>query len=146
VTWNWTRGAGTLKVDFGNPLTATNYAFCIYDRAQGTPELKLVADIPPGGTCGHKSCWTATRHGFKYSDRSASADGVTSLVLTEGLEGFAQIRFKAAGVNLAMPPLPLDQDPTVTAQLRNSSGFCWDADYSAPATANDSAEFRDRSN
>jgi hypothetical protein len=44
-----------------------------------------------------------------------------------------------------MPLLPLVQDPTVTVQLKNDAGICWDADYSPPALRNVQSEFRDKS-
>jgi len=123
----------------------TSYGLCVYDETAGVPTLKLAADIPAGGTCAGKPCWKETGHGFKYADKDATPDGVVSLLLKEGLEGFAQIQLKAMGVNLAMPTLPLDQDTTVTVQLKNDQGVCWEADYSAPAITNSQVEFRDKS-
>lgn len=145
VTWKWTKGEATLKADFGDPLATTTYALCVYDETAGTPTLKLAADIPAGGTCAGKPCWTATAHGFKYADKDAIPDGVVSLVLKEGLEGFAKITLKGQGANLQMPILPLDQDPAVIVQLVNDQGVCWDANYTAPAIANEQVQFRDKS-
>jgi hypothetical protein len=50
---------------------------------------------------------------------------------------------KGRGANLALPTLPLAQP--VTVQLRSSTGVCWDAVYSAPASRNQSDLFRDKS-
>jgi len=44
-----------------------------------------------------------------------------------------------------MPALPLDQNPTVTVQLKNDQGICWEADYTAPAITNEQVQFRDKS-
>jgi 6-phosphogluconolactonase (cycloisomerase 2 family) len=145
LTWKWTKGEATLKADFGDPLATTSYALCVYDRAGGTPALKVAADIPAGGTCAGKPCWKETAHGFKYVAKDASPDGVVSLALKEGLEGLAKITLTAKGVNVEMPSLPLDQDSTVTVQLKNDWGICWDADYTAPAITNDQVQFRDKS-
>jgi hypothetical protein len=145
LTWKWTKGEGTLKADFGDPLATTSYALCVYDRAAGTPTLKVAADIPAGGTCAGKPCWKEKTHGFKYVDKEATPEGVVSLVLKEGLEGRTQITLKAKGINLEMPSLPLDQDPAITVQLKNDRGICWDADYTVPAIRNEQVEFRDKS-
>ena len=70
-----------------------------------------------------------------------------SLTLKEGFEGSAQITLKSKGVNLPMPTLPLAQDPAVTVQIKNDKGLlgiCWDADYAAPALANEQGQFRDK--
>jgi hypothetical protein len=145
LMWKWTKGTATLKTDFGNPLVATSYTLCAYDQTAGTPILLLTARIPPGGTCAGRPCWKETTRGFKYIDKDATPDGIVSLSLKEGLEGHAQIKLKGSGINLGMPPLPLDQDSTVTVQLRNDHGICWDADYTAPAITNEQVEFRDKS-
>jgi hypothetical protein len=145
LTWKWTRGAATLKADFGDPLASTNYVLCVYDQAGGAPTLRMAADIPAGDTCAGRPCWKETTRGFKYADKDRTPDGVVSLTLKEGLEGAAQIGLKAIGDNLQIPMLPLDQDATVTVQLKNDQGICWEANYTAPALKSDQVEFRDKS-
>jgi len=145
LTWKWTKGAGTLKTAFGDPSTTTDYALCVYDRIAGTPALVVAARIPAGGVCAGKLCWRATKRGFRYADPNGAADGVTAVTLKEGLDGASQIRVKAVGSSLAMPTLPLAQDPAVTVQMTNALGECWDADFGAPAIDDDETEFRDRS-
>ena len=64
-------------------------------------------------------------------------------MLREGLDaGKSKIIVKGKGLNLDMPPLPLD--PPVRVQLRNSAGMCWEACYSAPAIRNQTYQFKDR--
>lgn len=145
LRWKWTRGAATLKAEFGDPLTATNYALCLYDESANTPTLKLASTIPAGGTCAGKPCWKETARGFKYVNKQQTPDGIAFLSLKEGLEGFAQIVLKGIGANLRVPPLPLDQDSKVTVQLRNDLGTCWGATYSAPAIRDTQVEFRGKS-
>jgi len=82
---------------------------------------------------------------YRRGQRLGAADGVIALTLEEGLDGAAQIRLKAFGSNLALPVLPLAQDPAVTVQITNALGDCWDADFGAPAIGNVQAGFRDRS-
>jgi len=45
--------------------------------------------------------------------------------------------------NLLPPSLPLAQDPAVTVQLRSNAGQCWGAAFTAPASRNDAAQFKD---
>ncbi len=144
-TWNWAKGAGTLKPDFGDPTRTNGYSLCVYDDVEGTPGLAFSIDVPPGGTCEGKPCWSATESGFKYkSKRTANPDGLERLVLKEGVGGKATIQAKASGPNVTLPRLPFSQAPTVTVQLLNLDGFCWDADFSAPGKQNDGDGFLDK--
>lgn len=138
LAWSWVKGSATAKAEFGDPLTATAYDLCIYNA---TPTLVLAASIPPGGVCGTKPCWKATRHGFVYANKFLTPDGVQQLTLAEGLDGRAKIAAKGKGVNLDMPPLPLS--PPVRVQLKSTAGMCWEVTYSAP-TKNDAGQFKAR--
>ncbi len=145
LTWKWSQGAATLATDFGDPVTTTAYALCIYDRSGGTPTLVVAADVRAGGVCGGRPCWRERATGFKYVNRAASPAGIRSLLLKSGPTGHAKVVVNARGSDIAVPALPLLQDPSVTVEVRNDRGVCWAADYSAPALTNDAAEFRDRS-
>ncbi|MEO6026651.1 MAG: hypothetical protein ABIR79_07290 [Candidatus Binatia bacterium] len=145
LRWKWTRGAATVKGDFGDPLTTTSYALCVYDETAAGQALVLSADIAASGLCAGRSCWQENTRGFRYTNREGTAGGVTSLTLKAGDEGKAQIALKGLGTALAMPTLPFTQDPRVTVQLKNDLGLCWDATFSAPATKTTDTEFRDKS-
>jgi hypothetical protein len=82
--------------------------------------------------CLGKPCWETTPHGFRYSDKNLSPDGVLRLDLAAGADGKAKISFKGKGANLAMPTLPVGTLP-VTVQLRSSDGACFGATYNVPA-------------
>lgn len=143
--WTWAKGAVTPRAAFGTPTATTDYQLCIYDETAGTSRLALAAAIPAGGTCGRSPCWRATSTGFTYANRGGAPDGVSRVVLKEGtVPGRAKIQLRARGLDVAMPRLPLSQDPAVTVQLRNSDGACWEARYPAPATRNRSDRFKDR--
>jgi hypothetical protein len=140
LIWKWLRGSATAKSDFGNPTIDTAYELCVYDA---TTTLISTEHVPAGGICGSRPCWTETSTGFKYRDGQLAADGVGKLLLREGLEdGKARIIMKGQRGNLNMPALPLAQ--SVTVQLVNSIGNCWDAVYNEPADHNDSELFKDR--
>lgn len=137
VAWVWAKGSVTPKEDFGDPISTTHYDLCLYDEAS---TLVMTASVPPGGLCGKKACWKATKHGFTYVNKALAPDGVQQLVLVQGLlPGKAKITAKGKGVNLDMPPLPLAGP--VRVQLKNTGGACWEATYSAPLK-NDAAQFK----
>ena len=146
TTWKWGKGQATLRADFADPINTTSYALCVYDESAGIASLTMNATVPPGGLCAGNACWKASStRGFRYHDRNGSAGGVQSMSLTAGVDGKARISLKAKGVNLAMPSLPLHQDPRVIVQLKNSAGACWEADYSAPAATDTGSQFKDKS-
>jgi probable HAF family extracellular repeat protein/cysteine-rich repeat protein len=131
LSWKWVKGAVTTKAEFGDPLAETSYAFCIYDESAGVPARVYSRVVAPGGTCGTKPCWKATKTGYQYKNVGLAPDGELKLLLKEGLApGKAALKLKGKGSALALPPLPLDQDPRVRAQLRSSEGLCWEAGYS----------------
>jgi hypothetical protein len=145
LAWKWTRGADTAKADFGDPLTATRYALCVYDDTANGTVLVLAASVPAGGLCADRPCWQETTRGFRYKNRDGGSDGVSSLTLKEGAGGAAQIALKATGSALAMPAMPFAQSPRVTVQLKNDRGFCRESRFTAPATRTSDVEFRDKS-
>jgi hypothetical protein len=115
----------------------TAYDLCVYDAS---PALVMTASVPPGGLCGAKACWKATKHGFAYANKALTPDGVQQLILIEGLlAGKAKIAAKGKGVNLDMPPLPVTSP--IRVQLKSTAGVCWEARYSAPAK-NEPGQFK----
>jgi hypothetical protein len=149
LTWRWSKG-DTFLGHFGDPLTTTGYALCVYDRSGGAPSLALVATVPGGGMCGGQPCWQTAGPGYKYNNRDAGASAVQKIQLKAGQQAKGKLMVKAKGGLLA-PPTPvsgaeyLDQDPTVTVQLVNTLGHCWEATYSAPAQSNRPGLFVDKS-
>jgi hypothetical protein len=107
-------------------------------------------EAPPGGLCKDKPCWKATKPGFAYKDPTLNNDGLLQIQLVSGVAGKAKVVVKGKGFNLPMPPPAglglLHQDPTVTVQLSNSDGVCWEAEFSTPAKKNDLKQFNDKSN
>jgi 6-phosphogluconolactonase (cycloisomerase 2 family) len=138
LRWKWPTGAATTLGDFGDPLTTTDYALCIYDASAATqPVLRPVA--PAARSCAGDPCWkTPLAPGFRFKDNRHTL-GLRRLSLTPGAAGLALIKAQGAGTSLTMPTLPLT--PPVTVQLVNSLGECWEATYSTPIV-NDAVEFR----
>jgi hypothetical protein len=129
LNWKYTKGAATTLADFGDPLTSTDYTFCIYDQSVA-PQPILLAHAPAGGTCGTKPCWKAIKGGFKYDDKLLTPEGLQQVLLKSGAATKTKIVVKGKGVDLPMPALPLT--PTVTVQLKSETGVCWEAKFSAP--------------
>lgn len=149
LVWRWSKGNAPIST-FGDPVTTTEYALCVYDRSGGNATLVQVATVPPGGSCRGKPCWKAFNRGFKYRDRDAGQAGVKSIVLKGSVGTRAKIRLRAKGDHLALPAPAdserfFDQDPAVTVQLANSNGFCWQATYDTPAQRNRADRFKDKS-
>jgi hypothetical protein len=117
--------------DLGDPVASTGYAFCIYDHTAGVPALIYATSEPAGGTCDGKPCWKQKGDlWFTYRDPQRANRGVKRV--TVRVSRLTRTRFVATGPNVLMPTLPLGQDPKVTAQLINSNGECWGADFTSP--------------
>jgi hypothetical protein len=143
LRWKWT-GAGTSREAFGRPLADTGYLLCAYDTSAGTPTVVLDLAAPPAGACAGKPCWHETGTGFTYGDRELTPDGLRAVALRASAAGKGTLNVQGAGANLGLPALPLQKNPAVTVQFRNSAGACWEASYST-ATRNDATQFKAKS-
>ncbi len=143
LVWEWRRGEATSVADFGDPLATTGYALCVYDQVDGNPTLVLSPVVLGGATCGGRPCWEATRRGFVYVNEEDPPDGICRIMLRAGDAGRTRICVKAKGPSVGAI-IPFKQDPTVTVQLVNSIGECWETRYSAPAVVNDGSQFNDK--
>ncbi len=144
LLWTW-GGDGTSRNDFGNPLSDTSYALCLYGQNAGANHLLLEAKVPAGGRCSGKPCWLKNDTGFTYLDPRADAAGIAAITLRSTKSGEGTIAVLGFGDELDLPNLPLPQDPMVVVQLRNTfdGGRCWEARYSAPPKRNTDEQFSD---
>jgi hypothetical protein len=130
---------------FGNPVFGlAGYALCIY-RADGGPStLLLETQVPAGGACGvpPRPCWRMPSQlgGAKYRDAAAAADGIARIDLEAGVGGRAHVKVKGSGPGLGLS-LPVGSFTTITTQLVNGFGACWQSEHTAPARANDARRF-----
>jgi cysteine-rich repeat protein len=143
LAWNWRHGIPTTASDFGDPTSATGYALCLYDYSPAGAFLGTAMPIPAGGMCGQRPCWRATGRGFKYVNTAATPAGAQRLVLAL-IDGTPRITLTGLGPDLTLPTLPLQKEPKVVVQLRNTAGVCWEADYST-AIKNTVTEFKAKS-
>jgi hypothetical protein len=140
IGWRWAKGAVTTIGELGDPMTATAYALCVWDETAGVPSLAFGTQVPAGGTCGTRACWTRTPTGVKYANRDGTPDGVTNLTVGADLvAGKPKVKLKAKGAHVPSLGLPLAQDPRVIAQLVNGIGTCWEARYSTAITTGPAA-------
>jgi hypothetical protein len=140
LDWTFAHGDATAASELGNPRGTTPYGFCVFDA---TGALLVDVEVPPGGTCGGKPCWSAKRGRVLYRDPSGAATGLTEVAVKPGRAGKATARVSGRSAALALPPLPIVALP-LTVQLVNGAGACWGAVYSAPL-ANVADEFRAKS-
>jgi uncharacterized repeat protein (TIGR01451 family) len=143
LVFKWLRGAATSKEAFGNPTGTTDYQFCVYRG--GAPQLAMSANVPAGGTCEGRPCWTERSWGFKYKNKGGLPRGVTAIGLRSGVAEIARVFVKGRGVPLPMPDLPTLSSPVVVQVKNLESGACWEAVYSfPPAIKAGAAVFKDR--
>jgi len=143
VVLNWLEGEESTPSDFGAPTFNTDYGLCLYDSVDGTPTL--VGELTVAGG----PAWDEARNGrFRLKQKSGALDGKLVVELRVAEPGKAKARVKAVGTNLPLPgPIGSDayfeQDPTVIAELINSDGDCWSAEFDRSDTAaNKGARFR----
>jgi hypothetical protein len=151
LAWRWAKGEETMPQDYGDPLTETDYALCVYD-ASADPQPILSAFAPAHAGCPDVPCWrvlSGPGPTVEYIDagtefgRNNNPDGVRRVRLRPGAEGKAIVVVEGRGENLTLPGLPLT--PPVTVQLQASNDECWTAVYNpAGVRANGDGRFRAR--
>ncbi len=143
LQWKWKKGQATLNSEFLDPtLGAGASQICLYDSSANPQPLWQAAAFA-GGTCGSGPCWKASgSKGFKYKDRDATPEGITSIKLRSGSDGKAQVQVKGKGTNLALPALPVTLPVTVQYIIDDGvSSTCWQTIYSQ-AAKNDASSFK----
>ncbi len=143
IKWKLKKGQASEKADFGNPVTeAPEYAFCLYDSGVGEqPSFQVTVEAQ--GVCNDDPCWKEKTTSFRYKNKSGNAAGVAEVKFEAGPDREARLKFKAKGVNLVVPSLPLP-DGTITAQLAADNGTtieCWQVVYTEPKK-NDGTQYK----
>ena len=95
LTWRWTTGF-SIKADFGDPVNATAYDLCLYDKGTGSLRLVARASASAGESCSGAPCWNETPRGYKYRN---PAGPLQQLVLQGDLPGRAQITARSAAAD-----------------------------------------------
>jgi hypothetical protein len=135
LKWRHSRGEPSPPEDFGDPLTTTGFALCIYDES-ANPQPVFEAKLPPGGNFCHldpltaKACWdryplSGPAKKWQYRDRQYTPHGIFSGTFMPSEINKTKVDLTGKGSNL--PPAPLPFSGTVTAQVQNSPGKCWGA-------------------
>ena len=136
VQWKWAFGAATTFQELGHPDTTDGYTLCVFDQSTATPSVLFRADVPGGGLCGTRPCWTphgptAARTSWKYADRALVNDGVQSLELRVGSSGKSRVTLKGKGVHLPLAPFVAQPLP-LTVQLQGAGGACFESRHAVP--------------
>jgi hypothetical protein len=129
-------GPGTAD-DFGDPVRdgGTDYALCLYDATGAIPTTIGRVVIPAGGDCDGVPCWKGTgTSGFRYKRKDGAPEGAVKLVLKSGTRVKVALTGKGAALAnrpqaLPAPPLGSPPLPALRAQLRASTGGCWEGQY-----------------
>jgi hypothetical protein len=147
----WKRlGAATTQGDLGDPVAGTTrVSLCLYDDAETL--VRGVTIERAASACGDRPCWqTLGARGYRYTDKLATADGVTRVGYVSGDVGRG--RADAAGANNALKgqtALPVGVVAALaaathpTAQLVTSDGRCFTATMSE-VTRRDDGIFKAR--
>ena len=146
LIFKWIKGEATDISVLGDPVVDTTYSLCLYDETAGVPSLVLETIVPPAGSCNGKPCWKSNKSGFRFKDTALVNGGIKTITLKSGTTGKSKIVVKGLGGNLNLPPLPLQQDQRVIAQLKNDfmGGQCFEARFSGPAKKNQSDFYKDK--
>lgn len=151
LVWKWRASSGTAVADFGNPLTSTRYALCVYDEVGGTPQLSASASLAPGSTCaGGSPCWLALgARGYRFQGGAAPPNGIVKVRLRAHNDGSARVQVLGKGAALSLP-VPangrlLQEDPAVVVQLVTDQvpATCWEAVFSTAAAKSSGDTFKD---
>jgi hypothetical protein len=115
-TWRWTQAQRDTPIDYGDPTTATDYAFCLYDdRAR----LLLNASLASG------SRWSSYRRGFTYQSDQGRAGGISNARLRSATRSRVAILVKGRGLNPIARVSRANRNILVQAQLQGENG-CWE--------------------
>src|SRR5262249_35055121 len=113
---------------------------CIYDNGV----LRSTTQVPFGGTCDDKDCWTETRKGFVYKSKTPSVDGATGVSLAAGDDGIAKAALKAKGSSFQAPNVAAISGPLIVQLVKSSGGVCWSTTFSAPFAKHDDVKLQDK--
>jgi hypothetical protein len=145
LVWKWRiSSGGVLKTDFGDPLTTSDYALCIY--ADNPPELVAEYTALANNLCAGKPCWKEIRKGFRHKNKGAAGHQLKKLGLIARTGPLADVKAlaKGKGGSLFVPPLPFPEE-TITVQLVKSDGpECWQSFFSPPFKKNTAVKFKDK--
>jgi hypothetical protein len=138
LTWIWAKGQSTIQSELGAPNATTQYSLCIYTGTTGS----LVADYTVDADAMKWSAIGTT--GYKYKDTSASADGITKVILRGNTNDKAKCVVKGKGDGLDDLDLTELVDPVKVQLVNDTTSVCFESafDQSDFIHFNDPAEFK----
>jgi cysteine-rich repeat protein len=120
LTWVWKRGFALDPADFGDPINATSYRLCGFQRASFAQPYRTFAivDLSPG------SDWSAAPNGFKLRRRT-SAGAARLMLRGSPVINKPQIRLSVQGEIAGFTPVFEDGAGQLVLQLSADNGKCW---------------------
>ncbi len=128
LSFVWSRGQSTALWEIADPLSTAAYRLCLY----ADDALVLNADVPAGGDCSGKPCWSEQPgKGYKFKDKTSTNDGIQGIRLKASLKNRTSVQAKGRGDLLTDLALPLAEP--VVAELHNvETGVCFASSYAGP--------------
>ena len=122
--------AALMPSGFGDPVTGTTvYKVCIYDGADELTGEYTVARA--GDLCGSLSCWsTMSDKGYKYTDKSTAANGISKMKLSGGDPGKGKLQVLGKNTASTLPTGiagALENQSGATVQVLTSDASCFGA-------------------
>lgn len=96
-----------------------------------------------GDTRDARPCWSASKTGPTYKNKSGNAEGITRVSLKSGT-GKAKVKVQGRGPGLALP-FSITDNTAGTVQLVENTGSgpkCWAVTFPAPAKTYDAVKLR----
>ncbi len=136
LIWKWGSGQATSQAEYGDPISSTDYALCLY--AGTTAALVAEASVAPDSTS-----WKAlSTKGFKYKDSTASEGGVQTMLLKGSNQDKAKVLVKGKGASLPDPTLPFGL-PLTARLVNDDTGICWESTFeTSGVTTNEPDQFK----
>ncbi len=127
TVWKWKGDGLEGPQDFGDPVTSTDYAWCLY---AGTSHAVIAELSIPAG----EKWRPMAERGFFYADREGEADGLSRAQLIYRDSGRSRISLRARGDNVveaeqsSLPLAPWDF-PVLAHFVDQEHGLCFEAIY-----------------
>lgn len=129
------RGESAAFGEFSNPLETAAYRVCFY----ANESLVLEAEVPAGGTCGGKPCWTAqSGKGYRFKDKAGANDGIVTIKVKASANDRSVVQVKGRGGSLTDVSLPL-AEPVVVEVHNLERNVCFATSYAGPEIRHNSA-------
>ena len=124
LVWNWAKGNGVLRSDFGTLSGPAAFTLCLYGQGN-IAERKVIGELAIPGESG----WSTAPGGYRYRDELADGTKVEIDLRASAQDGKPRIKVKIKGGGLDYPE---GIDDALSPSLRHAAikltadnGQCW---------------------